>query len=214
MTRHGKITGYRYDGKNTIVQVVVPSRIYEMDRYLAEGDAPAEIRIDDGRMISVDQRKKAYATINDIAAHTGHAQEFLKEFFKYQMVSEHGVEYFSLGDCDMTTAREYINTLIDFCVRHGVHLQQSALERTDDISRFLICCLIYRKCCLCGREGEVHHIDAIGMGNDRTTLDDGENEVICLCRTHHTEAHQIGVDSFAQKHKVFGIKRKYISQEG
>ena len=43
---------------------------------------------------------------------------------------------------------------------------------TNDIDRYLWGCIKYKRCCLCGRDGETHHWDAIGMGNDRTTLDD------------------------------------------
>lgn len=39
----------------------------------------AEIRLDDGRHISAEQRKKAYATIRDIASYTGYLPEEQKE---------------------------------------------------------------------------------------------------------------------------------------
>lgn len=38
----------------------------------------AEIRFDDGRHISAEQRKKAYATIRDIADYTGYLPEEMK----------------------------------------------------------------------------------------------------------------------------------------
>ena len=40
------------------------------------------MRIDDGRRISSDQRKKIYALIKDIADHTGHHPEYLKESYE------------------------------------------------------------------------------------------------------------------------------------
>lgn len=211
MYKQGNINAYKYDEQNTVLQIVIPERIHELQKYSINGVVPVEIRIDDGRTITVEQRKKAYATINDISVYTGHAPEFLKEYFKYIMIAETGVEYISLSSCTVTEAREYINTLIEFCIQHGVELQQTLIERTDDIAMALIFCLRHRKCCLCGRDGEIHHIDAIGMGNDRKVLDDSEHEVMALCRKHHSEAHQIGVESFQVKYKVFGIKRKYVS---
>ena len=66
----------------------------------------AEIRFDDGRHISVEQRKKAYATIRDIAAYTGYLPEEQKEWLKYLHIARTGCEYFSLGNCTMDTARE------------------------------------------------------------------------------------------------------------
>ena len=46
----------------------------------------AEIRFDDGRHISAEQRKKAYATIRDIADYTGYMPEEMKEILKYQHI--------------------------------------------------------------------------------------------------------------------------------
>ena len=42
----------------------------------------AEMRFDDGRIISIEQRKKAYATIRDIADYTGYLPEEQKEWLK------------------------------------------------------------------------------------------------------------------------------------
>ena len=39
----------------------------------------AEMRFDDGRTISIEQRKKAYATIRDISEHTGYTPEEQKQ---------------------------------------------------------------------------------------------------------------------------------------
>lgn len=63
-----------------------------------------------------------------------------------------------------------------------------------------------KKCAICGREGEIHHVDTIGMGNDRRKVDDSDYRKICLCRQHHTEAHNIGMTEFESKYKVYGIK--------
>lgn len=47
--------------------------------------------------------------------------------------------------------------------------------------------------------------DAIGMGNDRTKVDDSSYKKICLCREHHTLAHSLGVIRFREMYKVYGI---------
>ena len=48
----------------------------------------AEIRFDDGRTISIEQRKKAYATIKDIAVYTGYLPEEQKEWLKYLHIAK------------------------------------------------------------------------------------------------------------------------------
>ena len=168
----------------------------------------AELRFDDGRHISVEQRKKAYATIRDIADWAGYLPEEMKEHLKYEHMIRTGDAYFSLSNCSMDTAREFINTILEFALENGVPLSEDALNRTDDIGRYLYCCIMHRKCAICGRDGEIHHEDAIGMGNDRKRVDDSDYRKICLCREHHTAAHQMGVKRFREMYKVYGITVK------
>lgn len=165
----------------------------------------AELRFDDGRHISVEQRKKAYATIRDIADWAGYLPEEMKEHLKYEHMIRTGDAYFSLSNCSMDTAREFINTILEFALENGVPLSEDALNRTDDIGRYLYCCIRHKKCAICGKDGEIHHEDAIGMGNDRKRVDDSDYRKICLCREHHTAAHQIGVKRFREMYKVYGI---------
>lgn len=168
----------------------------------------AELRFDDGRHISVEQRKKAYATIRDIADWAGYLPEEMKEHLKYEHMIRTGDAYFSLSNCSMDTAREFINTILEFALENGVPLSEDALNRTDDIGRYLYCCIMHRKCAICGRDGEIHHEDAVGMGNNRNRIDDSSYRKICLCREHHTAAHQMGVKRFREMYKVYGITVK------
>lgn len=168
----------------------------------------AEIRFDDGRHISAEQRKKAYATIRDIADWAGYPPEEMKEILKFEHMIRTGDAYFSLSNCSMDTAREFINTILEFSLENGVPLTEDALNRTDDIGRYLYYCIMHRKCAICGRDGEIHHEDAVGMGNNRNRIDDSSYRKICLCRKHHTVAHQMGVKRFREMYKVYGITVK------
>ncbi len=163
------------------------------------------MRFDDGRSISVEQRKKAYATIRDIADYTGYLPEEQKEWLKYYHIARTGCEYFSLSDCSMDTAREFINTILEYAIENGVQLSDLAINRTDDIGKYLYYCIKHKKCCICGRPGEIHHVDTIGMGNDRKHVDDTNYRKMCLCRTHHTIVHQRGLEAFERMYKVYGI---------
>lgn len=165
----------------------------------------AEIRFDDGRHISAEQRKKVYATIRDISDYTGYLPEEQKEWLKYLHISITGCDYFSLSDCTMDTAREFINTILEYALENGVPLSEEAINRTDDIGRYLYFCIMHKKCAICGRPGEIHHEDTIGMGNDRRKVDDSNHKKICLCRLHHTKAHDLGIIRFTEMYKVYGI---------
>ena len=173
----------------------------------------AEMRFDDGRHISAEQRKKVYATIRDIADYTGYLPEEQKEWLKYLHISNTGCDYFSLSNCTMDTAREFINTILEYALENGVPLSEEAINRTDDIGRYLYFCIKNKKCAVCGKPGEIHHEDAIGMGNDRKKVDDSNHKKICLCRLHHTMAHQLGVIRFTEMYKVYGIIVKESASE-
>lgn len=195
---------YRETDAGTEVLITIPNKnIGEM--FSKKHIKKAEMRFDDGRTISIEQRKKAYATIRDISAYTGYLPEEQKEWLKYLYVSKTGNDYISLSTCTMDEAREFINVILEYAIENGVELSESAINRTDDIGRYLYFCVKSRKCAVCGQSGEIHHEDAIGMGNDRKTLDDSNHKKICLCRKHHTIAHQLGVIRFAEMYKVYGI---------
>lgn len=166
-----KINQYRERKDGTDLVVSVPD-LKLGDMFQRKKIRNAEIRFDDGRHISAEQRKKAYATIRDISDWTGYLPEEMKEILKYQHMMRTGDAYFSLSNCSMDTAREFINTILEFALENGIPLSDNAIERTDDIGRYLYYCLLHKKCAICGKDGEIHHEDAIGMGNDRTKVDD------------------------------------------
>lgn len=199
------ITGYRTAGDGIDLLLHLPQDI----RYLIKRQNihHAEITLDDGRRISIEQRKKIYATLRDISEYTGDPPEATKEWMKYGYLEKTGQQYFSLADCSVTTAREFINYLMDVCLCNGIILTESGLKRTDDINAYLIQCIRHKRCCICGRPADIHHMDAIGMGNDRRHYDDSEHEIIALCREHHTQAHSLGNVRFMERYKVYGIKR-------
>ena len=190
------------EGTDLIIHI---PKLQLQDMLMKKRIRKSEIRFDDGRTISVEQRKKAYATIRDIAAYTGYLPEEQKEWLKYLHIANTGCEYFSLSDCTMDTAREFINTILEYAITEGIQLTESGVERTDDIGRYLYFCLKAKKCCVCGKPGEIHHVDTIGMGNDRRKVDDSEYRKMCLCREHHTMWHNLGDERFQKMYKVYGI---------
>lgn len=166
-----------------------------------------EINLIDPRKITSDQRKKAYATIRDIALWNGDAPEFLKEYFKFLTCEQLGIEYFSLSDCSVTTARIFINNLVDFALEWGVPLAVSAADRTDDIDHYLYKCLELRICAITNRPGaDIHHVDRVGMGRNRDKVDHSSLRLIALSREWHTKVHAEGEKDIFEKFKVHGIK--------
>jgi len=208
--QYAEIKAYKHTENGTELRVIIPKK--ELGDYLKRfsiaGIVKAELRLDDGRSISPDQRKKVYATIKDIAMHTGYLPEELKEIMKYYYIADTGEDYFSLSNCSVTTARLFINYLIEFCFQWDIALAETALNRTDDINSYLYMCIKYRKCSITGLKGDLHHCTGsrIGMGNNRNKVSHSGREFICLSRQYHDELHMIGEEEFFKKYKAYGIK--------
>lgn len=170
-----------------------------------------EILVDEERQkerllqISENQRKKIYALIRDIANYIGDSVDNTKENLKIEFLQGSEYDMFSLSNCSSELAGEFIDFLINFAFENGVPMAEHPFKRADDIERYLAACLRHRICCVCGQPGEVHHVETIGMGRNRAAVDDSGYEKICLCRRHHAEAHQIGINAFEDKYHVYGI---------
>lgn len=165
-----------------------------------------EVILTDGRRLSPEQRKKIYATFRDISNYTGHMPEEIKELMKCDFISKTGHEYFSLSDCDMTTANEFLEHLIEFCLENDIPTMDTLLSRSPDVARYIYMCLVHKKCCVTGKKAELHHVEHVGMGRDRKDIIHKGMRVLPLTRKLHTEAHSIGQKTFDEKYHVFGIK--------
>ena len=138
----------------------------------------------DKRCISPEQRRKAYALMGEIS------------IWKHDFIQRHieGLhkELFSLSDCDMTTARDFITYLIDFMLEFDVPSRMPLYDLCDDIHRYVYACMMQKKCAVCGKKTELHHVDRVGMGRDRKEICHIGMEALPLCSDHHKEAHMHG----------------------
>ena len=199
---------YQEDDRGAWVKCHIPEdRINE--NYLAEV-MNGEIKIDDGRRISADQRRKIYSLVKNISNYTGHDVEDLKEnILKINFMIDEDREYFSLSNVDMTTARYFIEYILNFIFEWDIPLDiKTQTTVVKEINNYLYLCLIHRKCAVCGNKGDIHHhTNLVGMGRNRHIgFDHTNSELICLCRIHHTECHTIGHSTFEEKYKIHGIK--------
>ena len=206
MNYFSQIKAIKETEKGTDLIVHIPEQVaHKIIKYKNGPVINSEIKIDDGRIITADQRKKIFATIKDISLFTGDHPEELRAWLLYDYCIKTGEMPFSLSNCSISQAREFITFIIDFILKEDIPLSDVALNRTDDIDRYLWSCIKYKRCAICGRKGETHHWDAIGMGRDRKKIDDSDLMKMQLCRIHHTEIETIGRDSFEKKYHVYGV---------
>ena len=200
----GKII--KYDGRFLLVE---PTE--DIGRLLnRQKPTTVEIRIDDGRTITTDQRKKIFAIIRDIANWSGHIPQELRSYLTWNYCAEYGIEPFSLSDTTVSIARDFTSYLIDFCFYHDIPSKDTRLNQTDDIGKYLYLCLEHRKCAICNKPAEVHHVDRVGMGRDREHIVHEGMKAIALCREHHNLAH-VKEKQLFEKYHIYGIRLdKYL----
>ena len=197
---------YQVDSRGAWLKCHIPNELID-ERFVASV-MYGEIRVDDGRRISSEQRKKIYALCRDISDYTGHDVEDLKEnILKVGFMIKEDRDYFSLSDVDMTTARYFIEYILEFCFEWDVPLSDKTVVLAKEVNNYLYLCLKYRRCAVCGRYADIHHHEGlIGAGRNRAKHNHEESKFIALCRTHHTECHTLGHKTFENKYKLAAIK--------
>ena len=174
-----------------------------------------EIILPDGRRISPEQRRKVYALIGEIAEYVDgirnagtieSAKKTLKMEFMLSRMEGMERRLFSLSNCDVTTAREFINFLVEFIIENDIPTRVPLIENCEDIAAYVYACLMSKKCAVCGRNADLHHVDAVGMGRNRKEICHIGMWALPLCREHHMEIHAVGQEDFLKRYMLEPVK--------
>ena len=206
----GDIIGVVEAEEGTYLKVLIPQEkiLNKLNRYKVGRSVKVEIRVDDGRLISNNQRKKIFATIKDISNFTGNHPEDQRGILLYDYCIQTGEMPFSLSNCTIGQARLFINHIIEFILKHNIPLTDLALNRTEDIDTYLYYCIKYRRCAITGEPGaDCHHVTGsrVGMGGDRTSISNRGRELVALSRKWHNRVHQEGEKDIFNLYKIYGI---------
>lgn len=215
----GTITGY--DERRRVVHIEAP---YEDFAAMCRREyKEVEITMLDSRPLSDKQRRSCYAMIREIAVWSGYGTDEVKDLMKFNFTASlvEDMNEFSLHDAPMSLVAAFQKFLAKFIVSHDVPTRRPMLEYVDDIDDYVYACLINKKCPICGKKADLHHIDTVGMGRDRDEIIHEGLEVLPLCREHHTEIHTIGTQEFFKRYhiqkgieadkticKIYGLKRR------
>lgn len=196
---------------------VIKAKIPNIEQALRRGFLKVEIILWDGRRISPEQRRKCYALLGEIAEYTDgirtaetvdEQKRLLKMEFMLKRMEATERRMFSLADCDMSTAREFITYLIDFIIANDIPTRVPLIDNCDDIAAYMYACTMHRKCAVCGKAADIHHCEGsrIGAGVDRAKVHQLGREVLPLCRVHHTELHAMPESEFMKKYHLQKVK--------
>lgn len=163
----------------------------------------------DSRHITPEQRRKAWALMTEIAAFQGqdkestYAEQRSAFTLKHLETLQDGL--FHLSSATVTTARAFITMLVEIIIEFGIPTKEPLYGLCDDIERYVYACLMNKKCAVCGRKTELHHVEAVGMGRNRREIDHIGMQALPLCREHHDEAHRIGNPAFLERYHLVSI---------
>lgn len=166
------------------------------------------VQMVDSRPLSDKQRKCCYALLREIADYTGMGADPTKEWMKLKFLAEDleqtADQIFSLSNAPMSLVCAFQRFLVRFILDWDIPTRKSLLSMVDDVEDYIYACLIHKKCCITGQPAELHHIDQVGMGRDRTDILHEGLEALPLCREKHAEAHTMSDREFFEKYHLPG----------
>lgn len=198
----GKIIDIKQDG-TAVITATVP-----LDLIIHRKVKEVYIDLIDSRNLSDKQRKMCYALIKAISDYTGENIESQKTQLKLDFTADRvdtlADKIFSLSNAPMSLVAEFQRYLVNLILEYDIPTKFSLLEYVDDIEQYVYMCVTHKKCCICGKHADLHHLNGstVGMGSDRTKVCHLGREVISLCREHHTEYHKVGHSEFMSKYHL------------
>lgn len=204
-----RITGDIVDYDGAYITLRVPYN--DTETFLRRGYKQAEVILEDARKLSGRQRRNVYAMLREIADWAGYDEAEVKDIMKVDFWLNHlwqtADTMFSLADAPMSVVAAFQSFIARFIVNNDVPTKVSMLNYVDDVADYVYACLAAKKCCVCGKRADLHHVDRIGMGRNRDDVIHIGLKVLPLCREHHGEAHGMSdADFMAKYHLCDGIE--------
>lgn len=167
-------------------------------------EVEADVRVVDPFKITDKQRRKIFALCNDIEAYTGQPRDYMRYLFMDYVEVLYGYEKrLSLSDCTREQAKQVIEVILDWVFHNNIPLNYKTSDLLKNDKAFLYWSTVNRNCVICGKpHSDLAHRFAVGRGRDRTKINHFGNQVLALCRFHHNEQHQIGMDTFNNKYHL------------
>lgn len=167
-------------------------------------EVEVDVQVVDPFRITDKQRRKIFALVKDIEAHTGQPMQYMKEMFQNYVSFLYGYDKrISLSNCSRTQANQIIEVTLDWIFHNDIPLAYKTSDLLKQDKSFLYWSTVNRNCVICGKpHSDLAHRYAVGKGRNRKKINHVGNQVLALCRTHHNEQHQIGMDTFNNKYHL------------
>lgn len=199
------IKNYIQQDDGTITAVIEGVTLENKDFLLLDNglEVECDVTVNDPYKITDKQRRKVFAMVRDIFNHYGQPMDYLRYMFQKQLEFLHGYEPISLSNCNRRQASELIELILDFVFTHDIPMNKATSDLMSNDKQFIYKSTISRICVVCGaKNADLAHYQAVGRGRNRNKINHYGNKVLALCRNHHTEQHQIGMNTFNSKYHL------------
>ncbi|OSP20403.1 putative HNHc nuclease [Staphylococcus agnetis] len=200
------ITSYITQDDGTTTVVISGVELGDKETLLLDNgfDVEVDVNVVDPFQITGKQRRKIFALVKDIEEYTGQPMDYMRHMFIEYVRTYYGYnKRISLSDCTRTQANQVIEVILDWVFHNDIPLNYKTSDLLKQDKSFLYWSTVNRNCIICGKpHSDLAHRYAVGRGRDRTKINHYGNQVLALCREHHTEQHNIGMDSFNDKYHL------------
>lgn len=199
------IKNYIQQDDGTITAVIEGVTLENKDFLLLDNglEVECDVTVNDPYKITDKQRRKLFAMVRDIFNHYGQPMDYLRYMFQKQLEFLHGYEPISLSDCSRRQASELIELILDFVFTHDIPMNKATSDLMSNDKYFIYKSTINRICVVCGaKNADLAHYQAVGRGRNRNKINHHGNKVLALCRKHHQQQHNMGMDSFNKLHHL------------
>lgn len=156
------------------------------------------------------QRDHFHALCGDIEEYTGIPLDAVTSYMKVKFMQEEGLDEFpsvARNKMKMGEASKLIEMVILYCIHNEIPFRKKQFYLTTDTSKMLFALTMKRICWICGKpHSDIAHVEAVGMGRNRRKIDHTQHHFMCLCREHHNEQHNIGINNFMNKYHIKPLK--------
>ena len=150
---------------------------------------------------------KNYTKETKINIVTNDLIDFVREEMQRLLLTLTGTFSLKLDIMSNKGAISFTNYLFDYFLQNDIAMweEMQMLYKQQNEEKYIYAKLKYKRCAVCNRTPvDFEHWQSAGSlggyANDR-----GQCRYISLCRQHHTEKHDIGVEAFERKYDVRGI---------
>lgn len=202
----------RQEGNEITLKLYDPLEVKTLLNSQYRGKYRAVVDTYEQDKITDDQRKHIYALFKDYEEYTGVPLDAVEAKFKYDFMVEQDMDELpslARNNMSLKVASEFISYLVTYYIQNDIPFRKQQFYLTTDTSKMLYALTMKRVCWICGKpHSDLAHVEAVGAGRDRNKIDHTKHHFMMLCREHHSEQHQIGIETFIQKYHIKPIKLK------